>query len=245
MLLIIQSISTPVNLIACLLQNLEIPEGIAYISSMSPISKDHIYTILFERIVNGIYPRDTHLREANLADEFGVSRTPIREVLMQLSQDGIVALTPNRGATVSPLTADDVEEMYAIRKQLEILALEFALPHMSLEPLRDLKCRLTALKGIEDAEEAMRIDREIHQYLLEASKKKRLITIVNQLLRPMESFRSIGFQEKAIFDRVNSEHVELIDTITKRDIKNAREVLAEHLENSKQATIGFLFQRTN
>ncbi len=207
-----------------------------------PTPKDSIYSILFERIVNGTYPKDSHLREANLAEEFGVSRTPIREVLMQLSQDGIVALIPNRGVTVSPLTADDVEEMYAIRKQLEILALDFTVPHVSLEPLRDLKRRLSSLKGTEDAEEAMQIDRAIHQYLLESSRKRRLITMTNQLLRPMQSFRSIGFQDTAVFARVNSEHSELIDAITERNIERAKAVLCEHLENSKRATIAFLFQ---
>ena len=75
-----------------------------------------IYSILFDKIIAGDYPVNTRLKEEDLSAEFKTSRTPVRAVLQQLEQDGLVQISPNKGAKVLPFSADEIEEIYEIRK---------------------------------------------------------------------------------------------------------------------------------
>src|SRR5215470_5171063 len=80
---------------------------------------DHVYTALRERILSGDLPRGTKLRQASLAEELGVSRTPLREALRRLSTEGLVDFSPNRGATVSELDFGDMRHAWSARVALE------------------------------------------------------------------------------------------------------------------------------
>src|SRR5438552_7263845 len=102
--------------------------GVMYAKTMSvqPIAQlqiqsvvDHVYSALRERILSGDLPRATKLRQASLADELGVSRTPLREALRRLATEGLVEFSPNRGATVSELDFGDMRHAWAARVALE------------------------------------------------------------------------------------------------------------------------------
>ena len=80
---------------------------------------DHVYSALRERILSGDLPRGTKLRQASLAEELGVSRTPLREALRRLSTEGLVEFSPNRGATVSELDFGDMRHAWSARVALE------------------------------------------------------------------------------------------------------------------------------
>src|SRR3954471_7955836 len=80
---------------------------------------DQVYAAVRARILSGDLPRGTRLRQASLADELGVSRTPLREALRRLSTEGLVEFSPNRGATVSELDFGDIRHAWAARVALE------------------------------------------------------------------------------------------------------------------------------
>ena len=80
---------------------------------------DHVYTALRERILSGDLPRASKLRQVSLAEEMGVSRTPLREALRRLAAEGLVDFSPNRGATVSELDFGDMRHAWAARVALE------------------------------------------------------------------------------------------------------------------------------
>ena len=80
---------------------------------------DHVYTALRERILSGDLPRGSKLRQVSLAEEMGVSRTPLREALRRLAAEGLVDFSPNRGATVSELDFGDMRHAWAARVALE------------------------------------------------------------------------------------------------------------------------------
>ena len=100
---------------------------------------DEIYSTLFDRIITGEYPAGTKLKQEDIATEFNISRSPVRTVLQQLDQDGLVQLSPNKGARVLPFTADEIEEIYEIRKSLELLCLDISAPILSLHKLLALR----------------------------------------------------------------------------------------------------------
>ncbi len=210
---------------------------------MAKWSKDQIYAEIFRRIADGNIREQLRLKEEELAREFNVSRSPIREVLQLLAQDGLIELFPNRGAVAKSLTPDDIEEVYEIRQRLEPLALEHAVPRLSLETLRDFRLKMSNLTTTKDYVLMSDLDRDFHKYIIETSNKKRLINMLNQLLRLLMNFRYQGFHDPAISKRVADEHIALIDTLMLRKTEEAKRLMAEHIDNSKNATLNFLFTK--
>ena len=208
-----------------------------------PKIKDTIYTQLFNRIMDSVYPRGVRLKEAELASEFNVSRTPIREVLQLLAQDGMIILHPHRGATVRPLTADDIEEIYEIRKSLEPLALGFSVPKLNLHRLKELRDQIISQSKETNLELLSAADFDLHAYIVDQSGKHRLSNMINQLYRLMQRFRYIGFHLPHVSQRVTQEHLDLLDALLVRDAETARHHLEEHIENSKKATLQFIFNK--
>jgi DNA-binding GntR family transcriptional regulator len=94
---------------------------------------DQIALELEAAIASGSIPADTVLRQGRLAEQFGVSRTPIREALRLLAAEGLVSFSPNRGVRVRATGSDELTEAFRIRAELEGLAVELATPRMSVE----------------------------------------------------------------------------------------------------------------
>jgi DNA-binding GntR family transcriptional regulator len=213
-------------------------------SRKKKMAKEDITKVLFDRIYEGFYHSGSRLKELELAAEFGTSRTPIREVLQHLARLRLVQVIPNKGAEVIGLTVDDVAELYEIRKSLELLALEAALPNLRLQDLSEYRVRIQAIEPHGDPQEISDLDNELHGYIIKASHKPRLEEIVLQLLQLIERFRYVAFHDPAGVERSNREHLELLDALFRRDLDRARAVLADHLEKSKMVAISYLFHNS-
>ena len=97
-----------------------------------------IYNKLREDILNAVYKNDEKIIEAKVADEIGVSRTPVREALKQLELDGLVENIPNRGVIVKGVTEKDIEDIYTMRIAIEGIAARWSVEKMSEKSLQDL-----------------------------------------------------------------------------------------------------------
>ena len=201
------------------------------------------YTILFDRIIAGEYNPDTRLKEEALAQEFGVSRTPIREVLRQLEQDGLVEILQNKGARIIGFTADDVEEIYEIRKSLELLCLDVAVPVLSIDALMTIRREIVGNLNVHDFAVHTALDAKLHNYFIEASNKRRLISMLKQLFRLIQSFRELGFQDPKVRETAEKEHLNLIDALCIRDLTAAKDILARHIQTSTRTAISHLMGR--
>ena len=203
-----------------------------------------IYAVLFDRIVSGEYPSNTRLKEEELADQFGVSRTPIRLTLRQLEQDGLIEILPNRGARVVGFTVDDVEEVYDIRKSLEIQALKTSAPHLNIQGLLEIRTKLQEVSRINDEKVHEEIDAQVHNYFIQASGKRRLISILNQMFRLIQRFRELGFEDLNLRESAYEAHLALIDAICLRDVNKAVEILADHIEQSKLHAVSLIVKKS-
>ena len=198
---------------------------------------EDVYSVLFDRILTGYYPHDTKLKEEELADEFNISRTPVREILNQLAQDGLVDKVPKKGTRVIGFTVDDVEEIYEIRKSLEIQALRYSASFLSIHGLKEIREELQNLKESTDFKEHERVDSKLHNYFIHASKKYRLIRMLDQLYRLMQRFRELGYRDPKTRDIALDAHLVLVDALILRDIEKAVQILADHIEVSKNNAI--------
>jgi DNA-binding GntR family transcriptional regulator len=205
------------------------------------VAKEDIFQILFDRVIDGYYKPGFRLTEQMFATEFGTSRTPIREVLYQLSKLRLVKIHPNKGAEVLGLSCDDVEEMYDIRKSLELLALESAIPNIRLQELSELRAMVEGVTKETDLKVVAEIDRRIHEYIAEYSRRPRLKEMLEQLF--LLIIRHAAFPEPEEVERTRTEHLGLINALFLRDLQKARSILEEHLENSKAVALSFIFSK--
>jgi len=148
------------------------PRGARVPIARAPL-RSEVRRLLLERLLKGEPAPGTGLNEADLAAELGVSRTPLREALLALEYEGFVRTDPGRGFSVQPLTAREADEIYPILWTLEGLALrEVNVAKVRRGELERLNARLAEGKG--DPYAALRLDRQWHDVLLEASPNRSL-----------------------------------------------------------------------
>lgn len=156
-----------------------------YASARPPIVRTPLRTEVRRLLLAGLLHGDpapgSGINEAELAARLGVSRTPLREALLDLEREGMIAIAPGRGFSVRPLTARDVEEIYPILYSLETLALAQIPTHAAsrLKELERLNTRLEAARN--DADRALALDREWHATLLADSSNRRLLGLLDSL----------------------------------------------------------------
>ena len=201
-----------------------------------------VYATLFERIIAGQYRADTRLKEEELAEEFGISRTPVREALRQLAQDGLVQILPKRGTRVIGFTVDDVEEIYEIRKSLEVQALHSSIPFLSIQGLKSIRDELLALANTNDPHLHESVDARLHNYFIDSSKKKRLISLLSQMFRLIQRFRDLGFSDPQVRKTALRAHLDLLEALSMRDLDKAEQVLKAHIDESKKNAVSLILK---
>ena len=142
-----------------------------------------------------------------------------------------------KGARVLGFTVDDVEEIYDIRKSLEVQALRSSAPFLSIQGLKVIRDQLASLEHTSDPRKHEEIDAKLHNYFIESSGKKRLINLLSQLFRLIRSFRAFGFTDAEVRRSALRAHLDLIDALSIRDIDKAEHILEEHIEESKNNAI--------
>ena len=131
---------------------------------------DQVHDALLERIVSGELPAGARLPQEALAEELGVSRTPLREALARLASEGLVAFTPNRGATVAPRDFGDLEQAWRARLVIEPGAAELAAARRdadAVERMRETVRRQRVV--VDDVTTSFALNREFHLALVAAS----------------------------------------------------------------------------
>lgn len=196
--------------------------------------KDHIYDALRSAILEmDIYEPDADLRldERKIADQLGVSRTPIREALARLEQDGFVEIQPRKGVFVRRKSLDEVLEMVVVWAALESMAARLAVERASDAEFRAL--RRFALKACEDGEGARLAeysDKNIafHQRILELSKCALLLSTANDLFMHMHAVRRRAMGEGDRMRRSVVDHMNIIEALESRDADLASRLVREH-----------------
>ena len=146
--------------------------------------RDDIYSYLREQIVQGILEPEAKLRDTDLAVQLGVSRTPVREALRRLEDEGLVQTKQNAWTRVAPVTRALAERIYPILRVLEGLALELAAPHLEptdLDAMRDLNAQVKAALSAGDARAAAMLDSALHERFIAGCPNPELQGIIRTL----------------------------------------------------------------
>jgi DNA-binding GntR family transcriptional regulator len=194
--------------------------------------RDLVFAAMREAILSGKLKPGERLMEVQLAEEMGVSRTPVREAIRKLELEGLVVMVPRKGAYVAGLTLKDVAEVFEIRSSLEGLAAALAADRITDEEVKTLDNILKEISeavGRNDIDKVIEKDAEFHQILFSASRNNRLAQMINNLKEQIDRFRVQSFSNPVRLKSVLSEHKEIFDAIKQGDIENAEKLAKEHI----------------
>ncbi len=205
--------------------------------------QSRLYDALLEKIISGELAPGTRLIEDDLAREYQTSRTPVREVLFVFEKDGLVERTRNRGARVKVFGAEDVDELFDIRKILETFCVTRMGTAPCLPELMQLRQRLIALEGKSGKawrDEQIRIDLDLHALIVANCGNHRLTAHLNNLSMLIRSLQTASHHRAISTETVRQtgrQHFEIIQALIMRDVDSAQRLLAEHIEYGKRNTM--------
>lgn len=195
---------------------------------------DELIDRVREMIVTGDLEPGTKVPEQSLAEKFGVSRTPLREALKVLASEGLITLTPNKGATISALTLEDLEEAFPVMGALEALSGEMACARISddeIAHIRHLHDQMVLHYQAGEMPKYFRFNQEIHNRILDAADNATLSSMYRGLSGQVRRARYVANISKKRWDQAVSEHEEIIVALSARNGEALSEVLKRHLVN--------------
>ncbi|WP_197922167.1 GntR family transcriptional regulator [Thiosulfatihalobacter marinus] len=190
------------------------------------------YTLILEAIDVGIYKPGDRLVESDLAERFGVSRTPIREALQRLETQSLLA-RDGRSLIVSSLDHNQMAELYVVRTELEGLAARLAARHATREEVRVLQDMVDRdRKLIEDPSALARSNRRFHKQIHLASHNRYLVQQLDLVHRSMALMATTSIAAEGRGSDTLVEHQAIVDAIRSRDEDGAYDALRDHISQA-------------
>jgi DNA-binding GntR family transcriptional regulator len=196
--------------------------------------KEHIYEVLKKSIMDlDIYDPDTSLRmdERTLAEKLGISRTPIREAIMRLEQEGFVEIQPRRGVYIKRKSLDEILEMITVWAALESMAARLACERASdgeIAALREIVRPFNKGSAKANLSEYSEANIEFHLCVLRLSKCRMIEDIARGLFTHLKSVRRKAMTDSSRADRSVVDHMNIIEAIEGRNADLAAELVREH-----------------
>jgi DNA-binding GntR family transcriptional regulator len=201
-----------------------------------PIQRRTLHTELVERLREMIHAGDlvagTKIPEKELCERFVVSRTPLREALKVLASDGLVKLTPNRGASVVELTLEDIEDVFPVMASLEALSGELACQRISddaLHQVRDMHLEMVNHYYAGNLPEYFRLNQAIHKMILQAADNRALTSTYESLAGRIARARYMANMSAERWARAVEEHNQILKSLEARDGKALAQILRDHV----------------
>jgi DNA-binding GntR family transcriptional regulator len=204
---------------------------------------DQVAELLRQRIISGLIPQGSPLIERELGEQFGVSRIPVRDALIQLEGEGLVVSKPI-GRAVIQLTEHDVHGLYDVRIALETLAIRQAAQNKCNDTCQALARGLDSMRaamGSHDAQAFQRTDMDMHRLIWAQSGNVHLVKALTMMIGPI--FMLIS-RHASVYDWMETMrlHEDMVACVIAGDATAAEHNIARHLENARQRSLG-LFQR--
>ncbi|MEX4005056.1 GntR family transcriptional regulator [Paraburkholderia sp. EG285A] len=190
---------------------------------------------LRRRILSGELAEGVQLKQDHLAEEFGISRIPIREALVQLESEGLVTIVPHKGAIVSELSTDDIGELFTLRATLEPHLLRRSVPRLQSSDfgrLDEILVEFAAALKSGNPEHWGELNAELHRILLSRADRPRTLAIVDSLLSQTDRYTRVQLSINAEgMKRAQQEHKELVNLCRRGDSRQASTLLKRHIEH--------------
>lgn len=198
--------------------------------------RDVVYRTLRKAILRGEFKPGERLMEIMLANKLGVSRTPVREAMRQLENEGLVIMIPRKGGQVAQITSQELHDVLEVRCSLEMLAAEKACERITPEEVVKLREAAQGFENSIDAEDITAVaeaDVAFHDVIYNATGNRRLIQLLNNMREQMYRFRVEHLKNKEGRQHLAEEHRLILEAVANHDAAKARELIEAHVENQK------------
>lgn len=202
--------------------------------------RDVVFNTLRKAILTGQLKPGERLMEVHLANQLGVSRTPIREAIRKLELEGLVIMVPRRGAEVARITEKSLRDVLEVRRALDALSVELACERITQPDIGRLcqACReFERAARDEEVSVIAKADVALHDIIVEATGNKRLQQLVNNLSEQMYRYRFVYIKEESQHDTLIAEHREIYESIAARDKERAARAASLHIDNQEKSII--------
>ena len=200
--------------------------------------RDVVFNTLRQAILKGELKPGERLMEIALAERLGVSRTPIREAMRKLEQEGLVVMIPRRGAQVANITEKDLNDVLEVRIALENVAIEKACARMTEEEMRRLwlaakEFEHTIAEG--NLVKLAEADVAFHEVIYQASDNKRLIQVLNNMREQIYRYRVEYLKDENNYPTLMKEHKDIVEGLVRKNKMQVTATMHQHVKNQAVA----------
>ncbi len=199
------------------------------LDSYKPL-REIVFEAMREAIISGVLKPGERLMEIQLAEEMGVSRTPVREAIRKLELEGFVVMIPRKGAYVAGVSHKDVADVFEIRAALEGLAAGLAAERVTEDEIEQMERVLFYKEGEErDLEMIVKSDTDFHALVYKASRNQRLVQILENLREQIQRFRATSLAVPGRVRDALEEHRAIVEALANHDVEKAQELANSHI----------------
>lgn len=195
------------------------------------------YGAIHDSILSGQLTVDIVYKEKNLAEDLGISRTPVREALLALSSEGLITFLPRKGLVVNKFSTQDVEEIFEIRESIELASVKkICRNHASLDFSQLRSCFEDQKRSIRrqlGENEFMNLDRDFHMAISELVGNSRLVSIMNNVRDKVHLMGVRALSSEGRMEEVIDEHEKILEAVENGRAEEALALMEYHLNCSK------------
>ena len=199
--------------------------------------RDVVFQTLRSAILRGDLKPGERLMELQLASKLGVSRTPIREAIRMLEQEGLAITIPRRGAEVAKMTEKDMGDTLQIRRALEELAVVLVCDKITEEDVQELKTAMLAFEELtkgDNVVELAKADVALHETVYRIADNPKLVQLLGDIREQMFRYRAEYLKDKSIYPVLIQEHRDMVAALEKRNKELVVKITMKHLYNQEE-----------
>ena len=200
--------------------------------------RDVVFNTLREAILKGELKPGERLMELQLAAKLGVSRTPIREAIRMLEQEGLAVTIPRKGAEVAKMTEKDMEDVLQIREALDELAAKIACEQISEEQLEELVATMHEFEESTKTDNVKKIaeaDVKFHDIIYQSTGSPKLVNMLNNLREQMYRYRVEYLKDENNYPTLMKEHKDIVEGLVRKNKTQVTETMHQHVKNQAVA----------
>lgn len=197
---------------------------------------DNIFSAIENEILGDVLEKGALITELKTCEKFGVSRTPVREALQRLKQEGLVEES-GKGAVVIGITEEDIDDIYEVRIRIEGLAAARCAERISVEELKKLSETVALQEFYAErgaADHLRNLDSEFHRLIFSYCGSRTMETLLLELHRKVKLVRRVSVENPTRAKEAVGEHRAILEAIATRDAARAEELTARHIRNAKE-----------
>lgn len=201
--------------------------------------REKIVETVRNAIVNGQIPAGARVAEPELADRFGISRTPIREAFRQLESEGFITVIPRKGAIVASLSAKDISDFYDLKMVLEGYAARCAakvLTEKELTKMEAVNRQMEMASTKKDLRKVLSLHNEFHEIFLKSCGNEKLYSIVQNMVMQFQRFRLILAMRGKLEGSIR-QHREIIEAFRRQDADLAESLVIKNAQYGKKVLL--------